>query len=146
MDKTFRLKHEKHVNSLVETVEGLVNPFEYEADPKSIVNIYSGRVACPETSNDLQRAHSVGEESYHLFLQNLLSADPDLFQPIEKNSLKPFAVKEKRPSAASLSLKSSNVTRDLLGRLLLLSNTRDVDLTSLLTNSLSPLPLLLGKL
>uniref|UniRef100_A0A7M5XG19 Uncharacterized protein n=2 Tax=Clytia hemisphaerica TaxID=252671 RepID=A0A7M5XG19_9CNID len=127
LDKTFRVKHEKHVNSIVETVEGLVNPFEYQADEKSIVNIYSGRVACPETSKDLQRAHSVGENSYHLFLQNLMSKTPDLFEPIQKNNLKTFLVKEKR-------------TRDLLGRLLLLSNTREVDLTSLLNNSLSSLP------
>ena len=144
MDKTYRSKHEKHVTSLLETVESYINPFEYSLDTKHVVNIYNGRLASDELTSELKNAHVFGEESYLEFLQNLMSDEPNLFKPIEKLSLKTFAEKVKKTSASASSLKTSNLTRDLFGRLLLLSSTRELDLTGLLGKSLTTLPLSLG--
>lgn len=127
-------------------MESMVNPFACNLDEKSIVNIHSGRVADEETTKDLKDAHSVGEEKFHKFLsENLLSETPNLFDPIKKNKLKTFAVKKKKTTKAATTLKASSVTKDLFARLLLLSNTREINLDDVLSKSLSTLPLSLGK-
>ena len=123
----------------METIKAMHNPFEHFED--NLVNISSGAIPEKTTSSDLLQANQIGTTHYNRFLQeNLLSNDPDLFRPIKKNSLQTFAsTKQKKKTDGKL--KQSKLSRDLFGRLLLLSHNRKIDLPDLLSKCLTNFPL-----
>lgn len=114
------------------------DPFEYFEH--NLVNVSSGAIPDKEVTSDLESAFQVGSTHFRTFVnENLTSDEPDLFRPIKKNNLKTFATKEKKKSDEKV--KQSRISRDLFGRLLLLSHNRDIDLPDLLSKCLTTFPL-----
>lgn len=144
LDSTRILGDEKAVEALISTIETMKNPFLCEND--GLFNISSGLVANEDISKDLARAQEVGQIALSLFIETRLSSvkepgDIDLFSPIKRQSLKTFSQAIKLTSSPdklkNISLKESS---DLLGRILMVSQVKDIDIKETLSYSLSAYP------
>ena len=127
------------------TIENTINPFEL--DQSEMVHITSGIIANDKVKNDLQNVKAIGEERLSVFVQTkLLSKEPDIFAAIQKTKLHTFSsltkpVSTTKAKGKEISLKSS---RNLMGKLLLLARSREIDLKEVLSFSLGPYPLSLA--
>ena len=145
MDKTHKEKHEKDVQSVIDTIQSMVNPFD--TTQPNLVHLASGVIAPAAIQHDLLSAKSLGEERFRVFVQeNLLSDKPDVFDTIQKTKLQTFSTalkptKTTTSKGKEVSLKSS---RNLCARLLLLAKSRDVDMKTVLSYPLGPYPLSLA--
>ena len=112
-----------------------------------MVHLTSGVVANEKVKNDLLNVKKIGEERLCAFVEtNLLSEEPDIFATIQKTKLQTFSSLTKPVSTTKakdkeISLKSS---RNLMGKLLLLARSREIDLKEVLSYSLGPFPLSLA--
>ena len=91
MDKTHKEKHEKDVQSVIYTIQSMVNPFD--TTQPNLVHLASGVIAPAAIQHDLLSAKSLGEERFRVFVQeNLLSDKPDVFDTIQKTKLQTFSL------------------------------------------------------
>ena len=144
MDKTHKEKHEKDVQSVINTIQSMVNPFD--TTQPNLVHLASGVIAPAAIRHDLLSAKSLGEERFRVFVQENLSDKPDVFDTIQKTKLQTFSsalkpTKITTSKGKEVSLKSS---RNLCARLLLLAKSRDVDMKTVLSYPLGPYPLSLA--
>lgn len=129
------------VEKIVDTVNNMVNPFEYEED--ELINIASGAVATKEVETDLENAKSRGESEFTTFChKRLQKGDMDFFATLKKMKLKTFSSMSK---AVKRKVRGKEVTlkadRNLLARLVVIGRFRNIDLQELLSYSLGALPL-----
>ena len=82
MDKTHKEKHEKDVQSVINTIQSMVNPFD--TTQPNLVHLASGVIAPAAIRHDLLSAKSLGEERFCVFVQENLSEKPDVFDTIQK--------------------------------------------------------------
>ena len=140
-----RTRHEKDVLSIVNTLQNMVNPFETEIT--DMIHLSSGLVATPDVKADLLRSKQQGEECVTAFLKDrLLVSEPDIFSTIPKLKLKTFlsmAKKVKVSSAKGVEATLKN-NHNLFAQMLLLAQSRNVDMKEVLTYSLGPFPLSLS--
>ena len=142
-------KDEQAVQNVISTIESMTNPFTTDCD--GIVNISSGIVAGKDVENDLLRAHEVGDLAFVDFINSRLhvtapdsdnNGEKDIFTPINLQKLKTFSNHIHKTSVTkdkikSVSLKASS---DLLGRILMISQVRKIDVKETLGYSLNPYP------
>ena len=131
------------VDKIVETTNGMINPFEYEEE--ELLHIASGTVATEEVEKDLQSAYDRGEAAFIALCKERLQAwKVDLLTSIEKLKLKTFTSMSKTTKSKvhgkEVSLKAD---RNLLTRLVVIGRVRKVDLQELLSYFLGPVPLAL---
>lgn len=132
-------KDEQDVQALTELMENSwINPMSPEED--DIVCLSTGSVAPPEISRDLLGAHAVGEVAYQEFKVRL-EEDPGKFhQPLKKQRLKTFAnasVKIQSKKAPDIVLKAD---RNLFSHIILVAESRKVNMKEVLAHPLGPLP------
>ena len=145
LDVPQRNRHEKDVLSVISTLESMVNPFE--TGRTDMIHLSSGLVATPDVKTDLLTVKQQGEECVTDFITNrLLVTEPDIFSKISKLKLKTFSSMTKKVRVSSG--KGTEVTlknnRNLFARMLLLAQSREIDMKEVLTFSLGPFPLSLS--
>ena len=145
MDATQKAQHEKEVLSVMTTLESVVNPFE--VDRTELVHLTSGLVATEEVKSELLTAKQRGERSLQTFIKEKVHVpNPDIFSAINKLKLKTFSsmakkVKVKSKNGTEATLKSN---RNLFARMLLLAQSRNIDMKEVLCFPLAPFPLSLS--
>lgn len=150
MDATQTKYHEQEVNSAVETITTMSNPFDVE---ENMINIANGKVACADVSKDMTRAREIGEQRCTAFMsEHLLNKEPDLFARLETTKLNTFTTMGKKATAKTSKGEVVELRNDLkfITRLLAVGKARNVDMQEVLTYSLrkfpSPIATVEGKL
>lgn len=135
LDATRIAKDNAAVLSLVSAVESMINPFLPRED---LVCISSGVVATKSVRDDIQSACDKGEAALKNFIQDRVqSSKTDFFSPIKSLKLTTFGDQMKKSSKTKdgnqVILKND---RRLFARLLVISQSRSVNLKEILTYSL----------
>lgn len=135
-------KNERDVKSLTEMLErNWINPFSTNSD----LMVISTGVAAPENvSNDLLKAKDHGTKAYEKFRDERLKRDPP------KTKFHERLVKQNLKTFSDLKVKTSyNVggkqiiliaDRDLFVKLILIAQTRTMDMKEVLAHYLGPIP------
>ena len=77
------IRHEEMVQSVISTVESMINPFESDCD--NLLSISSGCVASEQIEEDLLSAYSKGSQAASTYLKERLNETKiDIFFPISK--------------------------------------------------------------
>ena len=132
LDKTITQNDEKAVNSILSTIETMINPFDMSQD--DLVCVTSGVVASVEVKSDLLNAGAKGESVLKDFMdERLLSPVKDVFSPIKALKLKTFTDQtkaKKKPKTGDELLRDD---KKLFARLLVIGQSRNIDLKEILT-------------
>ena len=137
-------RSETDVNNLVGAFSQFLNPFQIDAsDHKSLFCISSGKPATPQIAEDLLSYVTRGDEACKSFIQSRLIDKSTKFQdPMKKLRLKTFQSMAVKRVLTSTQKKTIQVKaeRNLLGRLLLLSQENAISLEKLFRYPLGPIP------
>ncbi|KAK3869740.1 hypothetical protein Pcinc_015599 [Petrolisthes cinctipes] len=110
-------------------------------DEEDLVSLSTGTVAPPEVSRDLLRAHAVGEAALQEFKTRLDEDQQEKFHSkLKKQGLKTFAnlsVKRKSKNSQDIVLKAD---RKLFSHMILVAESRQVNMKDVLAYPLGPLP------
>lgn len=139
MGKARLLRDEEDVRKVQSTVNTWINPFA-QSESDEICHLASGVTASHHLEQDLLAAHDRGEDALMAYIQKrLISNEVGLYDPIPKLKLANFTsiVKAVKISGRDVMLKAD---RDLFARLLVIAQTRDIDLQEVFKHSLGPLP------
>ncbi|XP_028395413.1 uncharacterized protein LOC114519473 [Dendronephthya gigantea] len=143
MDITRRLKDEKAVKSVINTIEAMTNPVSIEDD--ELVNIVSGAIASPEVKHDIARAKTAGEEQCAEYIDlRLKKKELDVFNTIKALKLKTFSLTSKTVKAKSEKAVLQTTARDL-ARVLIVAKFNNLDFKYVLSYPLCPVPLSLAN-
>lgn len=138
-------QNEKLVQSIIETVSDMTNPFDANDELQSLS---SGHVASEEVRLDLIQAHEIGLQASKVFIaQRITSSAVNFHAPSKLLKLKTFTQRKKATSQSKTSSKLQAVKRDLVlfSRLLVVSQVRQVDFRELFCYSLCDIPLALSS-
>ena len=145
LDTPQKTRHEKDVSSVITTITSVVNPFEIEQS--ELLHLTNGLVATEEIKSDLLAAKEKGEKHLDTFIKDKLCvSDPDIFSPITKLKLKTFSsmAKKVKVTAKGGGVAMLQANRNLFARMLLLAQSRNVDMKEVLSFPLGPFPLSLS--
>ncbi|CAH3141995.1 unnamed protein product, partial [Porites evermanni] len=124
----------------------MTNPFECDAD-NQLLNIATGVVLPPESAQRLLESTEIGKKNMEAFIQDRLNTNKVSFwEPLKQLKIKTFASTKKKITLKSTNEKviSIDADRNLFGRLLIVANSREVNLRDVLAYELSPVPLSLA--
>ena len=140
--KPYRIKRDNSdLEKLILYLEDTMNPFQVNLEDK-LYCLSTGRSASSEVERDLTNLEEKGQLMYQTFIDEC-QQDPTRFErPIKKKKVKNFAsdAVKTRVSAKDQSIKEIRCTRDLFGRLLYLGISENLDLKSILSHPLTPVP------
>ena len=135
-------KDEADVKSLIDLMENnWLNPLS--PDESDLVSLSTGTVAPQGVVNDLLRAFEVGEDAYQTFKQTRLDDDPPsvkFHDKMTKQRLKTFSTistKTSRIKGQNVDLKAD---RNLFSQMILVAESRSVNMKDVLAHPLGPLP------
>ena len=135
---------EKEVRQLLVAFANFNNPFAMPVTANDkLICLSSGRPANEDIETDLLRYFHKGEESVKQFLKDrLVDRTVKFHDRLPKSNLKTFACTAVQKKLTSSQQKTVKVTaeRNLLGRLVFLSQTNDISLKKVFNFSLSPVP------
>ena len=139
-------KDELAVQSLVDLMETeWINPFS--GDPTELISLSTGTVAPSDIANDLLTTKARGEAAYKNFQDERIELRKKPFHdPLPKQKLKTFSEINK-PRVARSTNKETVLKADnkLFGHIVLIRTSRKLDVKSVLTHPLGPLPWSLGN-
>lgn len=135
LDSTRIAKDNAAVSALISTIEGMIDPFWSNEE---LVCLTSGVVASPDVCKDMLEAKKIGTEKLEEYIKNHVTADKgNIFASIKSSRFKTFgsqSVKVSRTSAGKeISLKND---RSLFARLLIIGQSRSINLRDILSHSL----------
>lgn len=113
----------------------------FEDDRESVLNIATGSVPSAEIEQDLLDAHNIGELAYRDFRKNRLQSNlVDFHATMPKKNLKTFSTmseKKVKCKGKEIILKAD---RKLFGHMLIIAQTRQLDMKEVLSHPLAPIP------
>ena len=108
---------------------------------KSLVNLASGVIASEEIQRDLLQAYALGEVAANNFIRDRLETSKEPFyNPISREKLRTFSSNTQTKVKVSKQDIVLKADRAIFVRLLVVAQTRSVDLGKLFTYSLGPIP------
>ena len=117
---------------------------------KNVVSISTAKEAPDDVRRDLLQAQSIGEEEYQKFKRERLASTPPkvkFHDPLKLKKLKTFSslTKQKKikTTGRAVILKAE---RTLFTRMIIMGQSRKIDVRDLLSHSLGPLPWALAAL
>ena len=142
LQKSRLQKNEELVTSVEETLANWTNPFECNTD---LMNIATGTAASKEVAEDLKNAQTKGEADYATFKRERLESNEPtkkFHDSMKKASLKTFGSaanmrKTKCVDGRSVILKAD---RWWFGRMIVMGQSRNLNLKDLMCFPLGPLP------
>ncbi|KAL8567391.1 hypothetical protein ACOMHN_001779 [Nucella lapillus] len=140
LQKSRLRKDEESVTLLEETLASWTNPFE---DKQDLMNIATGTAAPKEIAEDLKRAHEKGEAAYIAFRRERLEYDEKTFHsPMKKISLKTFGSTANRRKTKCADGRTIIIKADrwLFGRMIVMGQSRNLNMKDLMCFPLGPLP------
>ena len=142
MDETRTINDEKAVQSVIETVQSMINPFDYDGD--SLVNISNGVVASDVVAHDMKQMRFKGEDAALSFIKERIVVEkPDIHSKIKRTDLKTFSSMSKKTKAKDSKgkLTELNNSKNLFAKMIMVAKSRDLDLKEVFKYSLRPIPL-----
>ena len=134
-------KDEQAASAIVDLSQGWVNPFSESQD---LISISPAKKAPREIATDLKTAHAVGERCYANFKEERMEKTPQIrkfHDPLKTNELKTFSDLNKKKQVPindrSIILKAD---RSLFGRIIVISQERSLQMDTILSHPLGPLP------
>jgi len=134
-------KDELAVSSIVDPIQGCVNPF---SESQELISISTAKKAPREIATDLKTAHGVGERCYAKFKEERMEKTPQtrkFHDPLKTNKLKTFSDMNKKKQVQtndrSIILKAD---RSLFGRIRDIAQERSLQMDTILSHPLGPLP------
>ena len=134
-------KNEKAVSGVQNLIDSRNNPFALN---QNVVSISTAKEAPDDVRRDLLQAQSIGEEEYQKFeRERLVSTPPKVkfHDPLKLKKLKTFSslTKQKKikTTGRAVILKAD---RTLFTRMIIMGQSRKIDVRDLLSHSLGPLP------
>jgi hypothetical protein len=140
MGKARMAVDEKDVKKVQSILHNWINPFT-SSDTEDISHLASGLTAPKKIEEDLLMAHDKGKEAMVTFFsKRLLTTQVPFHDPISKLKLANFA----SPTLSTVKISGRDVMikadRNLFARLLVVAQTRSMDLREVFKYSLGPLP------
>ena len=133
-------KDETNVSTIVELFNNWINPFE----ENDLVCISTATTAPADIMEDLLNAYNIGKKAYEQFNFDRLQGNPPRLKfhdPLSKNKLKTFSNLVKKKKAISngkaVMLKTD---RSLFGRIIVIAQSRSLDMRQVFAHPLGPLP------
>ena len=139
-------RDESYVQSLVNLMEdSWMNPFR--EDQNSLVNIATGAITSVEIASDLMNAYKVGEDAYQDFKTCRLEKDDgvDFYATMKKQNSKTFSEmynKKVKCKGKEIVMKAD---RNLFGHMIVVAQSRKLDMREVLSHPLGPIPWALAK-
>jgi hypothetical protein len=133
-------KDETDVSSLVDLLENdWINPFQQ--DPLDLISLSTGTAASKEVSQDLLSAKQKGEVAYLNFQVQRLQQGEGFYDTIKRLNLKTFNNMKKaktiKGTKTEIVLKAD---RRVFGNMLLIAQSRKMDMLDVLSHPLGPIP------
>ena len=119
----------------------MLNPWSSREDNSHLVNISSGAVAIDKVKHDLLQAYAIGKSDMTQFLEYRINPDGEinLYDTLPKLNLKTFAHNYGTSTKVSSSMISKN-SRSMYARLLVVSQSREIDMREVMTYCLGDIP------
>ena len=116
------------------------DPFTHDSD--ALLNIATGVVLTEDVAQKLVCSTEKGRQQMNVFVEKRINSNTvGLWEPIPNIKIKTFSSANKKIRVKSNDkLVTVNADRDLFGRLLIVSNTRQICLKDVLSFELSPVP------
>ena len=134
------------IKKVIHTLQTVMsNPFDEDAyrEDVPLMNLATGVVMPEEISEQLIDAQCLGEARMKLFVSKRINTNEvGFWEPMEKMNIKTFASLSKKAKVKSVDEKLVTVSadRNLFGRLLIASRSRDIDLREVLKYELDSVP------
>ncbi|KAG1714205.1 hypothetical protein GQR58_001828 [Nymphon striatum] len=139
LEKTRIKRDELDVASMVDLLENnWTNPFG--KDPSDLVCISTETVASTEVTTDMVSAHEKGEHAYKEFEQQRLQKRDCFHDPIKKIRLKTFSIMKNKPINGTTKEIAMKADRRLFGNMVLIAQSRKMEMHDVLSHPLGPLP------
>ena len=139
LEKTRIKRDELDVVSMVDLLENnWTNPFGN--DPSDLVSISTGTVTSPDVSTDLLAAREKGEYAYKEFEQQRIQKGDCFHDPIKKIKLKTFTAMKSKPAKGKTKEIVMKADRRLFGNMVLIAQSRKLEMRDVLSHPLGPLP------
>ena len=118
----------------------MTNPFNLDSD--ALLNIATGVVLPEDVAQTLVHSTEKGLQQMKAFVEQRINSNAvGFWKPIPNMKIKTFSSANKKIHVKSSDkLVTVNADRDLFGRLLIVSNTRQISLKDVLSFELSPVP------
>ena len=118
----------------------MTNPFNLDSD--ELLNIATGVVLPEDVAQTLVHSTEKGRQQMKAFVEQRINSNAvGFWEPIPNMKIKTFSSANKKIHVKSSDkLVTVNADRDLFGRLLIVSNTRQISLKDVLSFELSPIP------
>ena len=123
----------------------MTNPFAHDSD--ALLNIATGVVLLEDVAQNLVHSTEKGRQQMNAFVEKRMNSNAvGFWEPIPNLKIKTFSSANKKIRVKSSDeLVTVNADRDLFGRLLIVSNTRQICLKDVLSFELSPVPYALAN-
>ena len=135
------LKDEADVQSLVNLMEVSWIKNQFRSDQDSLVSLATAAMPPPEIAHDLMSASKVGEEAFEAFITRRLENNTvDFFATMKKQKLNTFSdvyTKKVTCKRKEIVLKAD---RNLFGHIIVVAQTRKLEMTKVLSYPLGPIP------
>lgn len=114
-------KDRRCLETIIDTINKNINPFNKQIDENNLFNIVTGRAASDETASFLLNINDLGEKQKNAFIVGCNSNQDRFEATIQKNAIKNFAsecLKKSQKSKDGSKQVSIAMERDIFGRLL----------------------------
>ena len=143
LSKTRIAEDEDAIQKVMSTITSMVNPF---TEDTALLQLSSGVVADPDIAYDLLNARREGEQLFVTFAQERLQSENVKFSAaLKKRTVKTFGNQPKKNAKAAGKEVVLKADRKLFARLILVGNSRKIELQAMLTYNLGPLPLAIAS-
>lgn len=147
--KESRIKRDYNdFSKLLQIIDSTMNPFLDVFGEQDLYSIGSGKTVSNNIAAELPDIYATGLKWYKAFKSECIQDNSRFEKPIKRNKVKNFAadgVDVKITSKQGKKVYELKSSRDLIGRLLYLAVTDDIDLREIFTYPLTPVPLSLGN-
>lgn len=133
-------KDHSDIESIISEIESTLNPFTVHDE--ALYCLTTGKAVSESVRDDLLRCRDTGS-GWHQDFINECKENPERFQKaIKRRKVKNFAqdAVKLKISTKDKQIREVKCTRDLFGRLLCLAVSQDIDLSSMLSYPLTPVP------
>ena len=146
LNESRRKKDEEVVTAIESLLQSWVNPFSLSNghESKSIISISTAREVPQEIAADLMNAHTVGKECLTKFREERLEGsqgEKKFHDRLKLNKLKTFAdVQSKKRINIGSKTFILKADRSLFGRIIVIAQSRQLQMRDVLAHPLGPLP------
>ena len=137
------LKDEKAVTAVESLIESWNNPFVI-SHSQDLISISTAKEAPADVSQDLMQAHEIGEKAYKQFKEERLESNPPqkkFHDTLKLKKLKTFSsLSKKKTIDAKGRAIILRADRSLFGRMIVMGQSRKIEVKELLCHSFGPLP------